>query len=153
MTRTPRSARKELRALVAEALAREADLPDGVARRVINRILRQSGRIAEIGTALHVAETVQAPSATVPPAPAPVVPPQVFDPYAIGAVVTLQRHGADALRDRLTAIACVENLASLARAQNLALGTGWANADELRAAIVDAAEQRLEERRAAAAVR
>jgi hypothetical protein len=144
---TERSARRELRALVERALAKEAELSEGAKRRVVNRILRQSGRIAEIGEALCV--PVAATSAT--PTVAEIEPgPQEFDPYAIGAVVTLQRLGADALLDRLAAIKSVENLRSLAVAQNLALKSDWSNADQLRAAIVQSAEQRLAERRAAA---
>ncbi len=158
MTLTERSARKELRALIERAVAREDGLPDGTARRVANRILRQSGRIAELGEALRAtgenplptrtsavgsASVVSAAAAMIEPAPA-------FDPYEVGAVVTLHRHGAGALLDRLSGISSVENLISLAKAQNLALKSGWSGADELRAAIVSCAEQRLAERRAAA---
>jgi len=154
MSRAKHSPRKALRAVIEDALAREAGLAEDARRRVVNRILRQSHRIAEIGAALRAAEAA---------APMPVVrlseasqhqthaaPVQVFDPYAIGVVVTLQRHGADALLDRLSAISSVEHLVSLAAAQNLALEAGWSNADELRAAIVCSAEQRLADRRAAA---
>lgn len=145
MTLTERSARKELRAVVARALAKETGIPEGAARRVANRILRQSDHIAEIGAALRAAKEAPQPAA-VPAAE----PPQAFDPYAIGAVVTLQRAGADALMDRLSAIGSVEHLVSLAAAQNLAVKPGWSTADELRAAIIACAEQRLAERRAAA---
>ncbi|MCC7251297.1 hypothetical protein [Hyphomicrobium sp.] len=153
MTRTVRSARKELRVLVEGALAKEAGLPDGAARRIANRILRQSGRIAELSAVLQAAEPAPQVAAVAAPVSAPAAPPEpamVFDPYAIGAVVTLQRHGADALMDRLAAIPSIENLCSLAAAQNLALKADWSSADELRAAIVRSAEQRLAERRAAA---
>jgi hypothetical protein len=167
MTRTERSARKELRALIESAVAREADLPEGAARRIVNRILRQSGRLADIGGVLRAAEAMPPAAAaevvqpavaqpTAPAGPPPVFEKafdHVFDPYAIGAVVTLQRLGADGLLERLSAISSVENLVSLATAQNLALRAGWSNADELRAAIVRCAEQRLDERRAAACMR
>lgn len=157
MAHTVRSARKELRALIERAVAKEHGLSEAASRRIVNRILRQSQRIAELGEALRAGETravsetaVEAP-ATPEPAPSSVPPVQVFDPYAIGAVVTLQRHGVDALRDRLAAIASIEHLVSLATAQNLALKTtGWSDADELRSAIIHSAEQRLAERRAAA---
>jgi hypothetical protein len=127
-------------------LAKEPGLSDGVARRVTNRILRQSSRLAEIGEALGVVEVQEAVVVEVE-APVPV---QEFDPYSIGAVVTLQRLGAGGLLDRLAGIKSVENLRSLAVAQNLSLKTEWSNADELRTAIVHSAEQRLAERRAAA---
>ncbi|WP_295558996.1 hypothetical protein [uncultured Hyphomicrobium sp.] len=152
MTRTQRSARNKLRALIGTVLDKEHDLSDEAKRRIVNRILRQSDRVAEFGAALS--EARGEPQTTAPAAPsAEVEPPppiQVFDPYAIGAVVTLQRHGAHALMDRLSAIGNVEHLVTLASAQNLALKAGWSNADELCAAIVQCAEQRLAERRAAA---
>ena len=149
-----RAARKALRAVIEAALAREAGLAEDARQRIVNRILRQSHRIAEIGAALREAEAAT-PARVAPPTEAPqhqvqTAPVQVFDPYAIGAVVTLQRDGADALMDRLSAISSIEHLVSLATAQNLALKAGWSNADELRAAIVCSAEQRLAERRAAA---
>lgn len=146
MTRTVRSARKELRALVEGVLAREPALTEDVRRRIVNRLLRQSDRIAEIALALRTAE----PTPTTAAAATAAAPPPPFDPYAIAVVATLQRAGAEALLDRLSAITSVENLVSLATAQNLALERGWSNADELRVAIVRSAERRLADRRAAA---
>ena len=155
MTHTARSARRELRALIGQALDREPGLPEAAKRRIVNRLLRRSDKLSEIGTALAASTEkdaqrpvpvviVSAPSAE-PPRP------QVFDPYSIGAVVTLQRLGAEGLRQRLESISSIENLVSLASAQNLALkSAGWSDASELRAAIVRSAEQRLAERRAAA---
>ena len=152
MTRSVHSARKELRALIAGALTKEAGLPDGTARRVVNRILRQSGRLAEIGAALKAAHEPTPRPVVVAAEPA-VAAAEAFDPYALGAVVTLHRLGADGLMQRLSQISCTENLVSLARAQNLSVPGDWSTADELRAAIVAAAEQRLAERHAAATVR
>jgi hypothetical protein len=145
MTVSVRSARKALRALVADAVEREADLPEGAARRIADRLMRRSADLAEICASLKAGAA---------PAPVPVSavadPASSFDPYAIGAVVTLQRHGPDGLLSRLSAITRVEDLVTLAAAQNLSLKAGWASADELRTAIVACAAQRLDERRAAA---
>ncbi|MBN8910458.1 MAG: hypothetical protein J0H65_00050 [Rhizobiales bacterium] len=156
MTRTERSARKELRVLIERAVLREGGLPDGAARRIANRILRQTERVAEIGAALRPAQAspqpAAAPSADGPAAPVAETAP-AFDPYEIGAVVTLHRHGADVLMERLAAITRIEDLRMLASAQNLAISPGWSTAEELRAAIVSCAEQRLAERHAAATVR
>lgn len=159
MTRTVRSARKELRALIERAVAKEAGLSDDARRRIVNRVLRQSDRIADLGQGLRASQ----PVAVVESAPAELPPESqggfehvfepAFDPYAIGAVVTLQRLGPAALMDSLCTITSVENLVSLAQAQNLSLKAGWSTADELRAAIVSCAEQRLAERRAAATLR
>lgn len=152
MTRSERLARKELRALIMHAFAREPGLPDGVARRVADRLLRQSGRLADLAGALREPSTPPATEAArlVTPAAVSAEPEPVFDPYEIGAVVTLQRLGPSALLDRLSGVSSVANLVSLATAQNLSLKAGWSNAEELRAAIVTCAEQRLAERRAAA---
>lgn len=155
MTPTERSARKDLRALIERAVLREAGLPEGAARRIASRILRQSDRVAEIGAALRLAD-VPPPPAVDPPIAKPAEPAEVapaFDPYEIGAVVTLHRHGAGVLMERLASISRLEDLRMLASAQNLAVGAGWSTADELRAAIVACAEQRLAERRAAALTR
>lgn len=142
---TERSARKQLRAMIKAALAKEPSLSDDVARRIVNRVLRQADRIAEIGVALRASDEER-------PAAVDVEAPQqrVFDPYEIGAVVTLQRLGADGLLNSLSGIRSVEELRSLAAAQNLSIKTDWSNADELRLAIVQGAEQRLADRRAAA---
>lgn len=150
MARNRRSARKELRALVARAVEKEPGLPEGAARRIVDRILRQSGRLAEIGAALSAdAPAAKSPVGACAPV-GPAEPAEAFDPYALGAVVTLHRHGAGVLMERLVEITRIEDLAHLAAAQNLAVKPGWSTADELRAAIVRSAEQRLAERRAAA---
>jgi hypothetical protein len=140
---TRRSARKELKGIVERALQRELEIPDRVVQRVVNRIIRQSGRIAEISEPLRTA------APTRPKSPSFVCP--AFDPYAFGAVVVLQKHGPEALMDRLSAIESAENLRSLAIAQNLAItAADGSSSEELRAAIVHGAAQRLAERRAAA---
>jgi hypothetical protein len=133
-----------LRATIEAALSKEPSLADDVARRIVNRVLRQASQIAEIGVALRAAE--QEKQAAVEAQ----AQPRAFDPYEIGAVVTLQRLGADGLLSRLSGIGSVEELRSLAVAQNLSIKTDWSNADELRVAIVQGAEQRLADRRAAA---
>lgn len=143
------SARKELRALIERALAKEADIPEAAARRVVNRILRRSDRIAEIGIALKDSMPAAKPAKAVGSAPV-TSNEDAFDPYAFGAVVTLQRYGREALSERLAAIARTEDLVRLAAAQNLALAGDWSNAAELRTAIIESAAQRLAERFAAA---
>lgn len=142
-------ARKELRALLERALAREAEIPDAAARRVVNRILRRSDRIAEIGSALGASKAEVQPVKAVESEPV-TTKEDAFDPYAFGAVVTLQRYGREALSERLASIARTEDLMRLAAAQNLALTVAWSNEAELRVAIVESAVQRLAERFAAA---
>lgn len=158
MTRSEQLARKEIRAIVTRAVSMEAGVSQAATRRIINRILRESERLADIGKRLD-ASVQTSPAQTLTPQElaamqAPVVVLEGehddFDPYAIGAVVTLHKLGAGGLMERLVTVASTKNLERLARAQNLAINGSWSNADELRAAIVQCAEQKLAERRAAA---
>lgn len=73
-----------------------------------------------------------------------------FNPYAFSAVVTLARSGPDGLLKRLSDIGSVEHLRRLAEAQHLALEGAAKKPDDLRRAIVAAAERRLADRKAAA---
>lgn len=145
MTRTAQSARKELRAIIERAVAREAGLPEDAAARISNRILREADRIVEIGARLRTIEQPAGQEVSAAGAPR-----EVFDPYAIGAVVTLHQLGREALMERLAGITRIEDLRSLAVAQNLSLPAAGSSAEEHRLSIVRGAEQRLAERRAAA---
>lgn len=73
-----------------------------------------------------------------------------FDPYAFSATVVLAKTGREGLIKRLADIKTVEHLKSFADAQHLGIDRNLSKADELRKAIVAAAEQRLADRRAAA---
>jgi hypothetical protein len=93
------------------------------------------------------------------PAPQPVVPPDApasaaFDPFVFGLVPVFQREGRDGLLAKLAAIAEVDRLRQMARAQQIvlpqSLRTGNADADEVRTAIADAVARRVADRRAAA---
>ena len=140
------------------AVARDAfpALPEGqhylsdlLGSRVVNRAGESLGEVKGLraSEAVVVAETAPAEPHSGSESGFEHVFEPAFDPYSIGAVVTLQRLGPAALMDSLCTITSVENLISLARAQNLSLKAGWSTADELRAAIVSCAEQRLEEKR------
>lgn len=73
-----------------------------------------------------------------------------FDPYAFSAMVVLAKQGKDALAKRLAEIKSVEHLTSLADAQHLGLDRSLTKIDDVRKAVLAAAEQRLADRRAAA---
>jgi len=79
------------------------------------------------------------------PSPAP-----LFDPYAFGAVAVLMREGRDRLLARLEAITTIEHLRLLAQAQNLSIPAALRRIDEVRLAVVESAEGRIAQRRAAA---
>jgi hypothetical protein len=73
-----------------------------------------------------------------------------FDPFVFSALAVLTKKGAAELADRLAAITSVGDLHALALAQHLTVDAQLSDAGALRAAIVNATEKRLAERRAAA---
>jgi hypothetical protein len=73
-----------------------------------------------------------------------------FDPYAFSVTVVLAKTGRDGLMKRLTEIKSVDQLKTFADAQHLGLDRKLTKIDDLRKAILAAAEQRLADRRAAA---
>ena len=90
----------------------------------------------------------KAPTAASPAKPEPAA--AVFDPFAFSVVVVVTKEGRDGLMARLLEIGEVDNLKSLAKAQHLAVPDSAASLDDLRAAIIEGALQRVANRRAAA---
>lgn len=80
----------------------------------------------------------------------PVAADVVFDPFAFSVVVVITKEGRDGLARKLQSIASAADLRSLAKAQHVALPEGDLTSDELRAAIVEGALQRIANRKAAA---
>lgn len=75
---------------------------------------------------------------------------EAFDPFAFSVVVMLKRQGPAALMKRLEAIDDPAQLRKIAEAQHLGIDKSLGSARKLREAIVEGAEQRLADRRAAA---
>jgi len=73
----------------------------------------------------------------------------VFDPFAFSVVVVVTKEGREGLAQKLAAIA-PDDLKSLAKAQHVALPEGDLSTEDLRAAIVEGALQRIANRKAAA---
>lgn len=153
---------QRIEAFLVETLAAESELDAVRAGAIAARIARRIKRVvvwddasegAPIAATASVANTspeptmVPATAAAVSPVAAAVAP---FDPYAFSAVVVLTRSGRDGLMQRLAEITNREHLVALADAQHLAVDRVLPSAEELRAAIVAAAEQRIANRRAAA---
>jgi len=84
------------------------------------------------------------------PAPPPAHVEAPFDPYAFSAMVVLTKHGRDGLAKRLSEIKSIEHLKKLADAQHLGFDRALTRIDDVRKALLAAAEQRLADRRAAA---
>ncbi|MGL4395080.1 MAG: hypothetical protein ACRCS9_00930 [Hyphomicrobium sp.] len=104
-----------------------------------DRGLKASGPGAANGTAATTASVAVSASADAP-----------FDPYAFSAMVVLAKTGRDGLAKRLAEIRSSDQLLKLADAQHLGIDRTLTRVDDLRKAIVTAAEQRLADRRAAA---
>lgn len=73
-----------------------------------------------------------------------------FDPYAFSAMVVLAKQGKEALAKRLAEIKSVEHLKKLGDAQHLGFDRSLTKIEDVRKALLTAAEQRLADRRAAA---
>lgn len=73
-----------------------------------------------------------------------------FNPYLFSAIVVLAKQGRDGLIKRLQEIKSAENLRAFAEAQHVPVDAKLKRLDDIRKAIVAAAEQRLADRKAAA---
>ena len=73
-----------------------------------------------------------------------------FDPYLFSVIVVLTKHGREGLLKRLQEIRSVEHLRAFAEAQHVPVARTLKRAEDIRKAIVAAAEQRLADRKAAA---
>ncbi len=73
-----------------------------------------------------------------------------FNPYLFSVMVVLAKQGRDGLLKRLQEIKSVEHLRAFAEAQHVPVEPGLKRGDDIRKAIVAAAEQRLADRKAAA---
>jgi len=75
---------------------------------------------------------------------------QPFDPFTPNVIVVFRTRGREAALEELESIAEIECLRLLAREQQLGIDVELADPREIRLAIVDAAERRIANRRAAA---
>lgn len=73
-----------------------------------------------------------------------------FDPFTPNVIVVVRTAGRDGARAALAAIRSAERLRVLAREQQLGIDPELVAADEIRSAIITAAERRIANRRAAA---
>ncbi len=90
-----------------------------------------------------VAKSAQPLSAATKPAAA-------FDPFSFSVVAMLAKKGRLVLEAKLSEIAAVDELRTIADAQHLGIDANVTDASALRAAIIAGAERRMAERKAAA---
>ena len=140
---SPRTARSKLRDYFRDMALAEPSVNAAMAKRIAVRHMRKLCDLSELLDDLKLAEGAVA----APPAKPAV---KMFDPYAFGAVVILERHGPAALITQLDGIDDVVHLRQLAEAQHLSIDPSLSHVPELRSAILRGAEERIAERRAAA---
>lgn len=75
---------------------------------------------------------------------------RAFDPYSPNVIVVIRTKGREAVLAELHGIVDVDSLRLLAREQQLGIEPNLSCADDIRLAIVAAAERRIANRRAAA---
>jgi hypothetical protein len=126
-----------------------ADTLTSVCEREIAQ-LRVRLPIPERGKKNSLAKRPRQESAAKPASNEPAGGVNTFDPFAFSVVVVITKEGRDGLARKLQSVTSAADLKSLAKAQHVALPEGDLNADELRAAIVEGALQRVANRKAAA---
>lgn len=102
------------------------------------------------GAAAKAPPVKAAPGKPDGPKPEPAKTEAAFDPYAFSAMVVLTKQGRDGLAARLAEIKSLDHLKKFADAQHLGLDRSLTKIDDVRKALLAAAEQRLADRRAAA---
>ena len=147
---------KFLRALVAQAALppdKSLELADVLCAEIRDvRVNRDTWELLR-----HRPSAIRSTSASAAPDTAQPIEPQApaatvanFDPFVFSALAVLTKQGAAALAKRLSEIDSVEHLCALAKAQHLAVDAAITEPEALRAAMVEATQARLAERRAAA---
>lgn len=157
-------------AYLRRLLGSEAGLHHEAVERVLARLraevagieLREAGRRAskgdpaqnstepeplDAGGAAESAPSDRDASST-PSEPLPSAAP--FDPYSPNVIVVLRTKGREAALAALAGIGNADDLKVLAREQQLSIDADLRSADEIRLAIVEAADRRVANRRAAA---
>lgn len=140
-------------AYLKRAIKAEAEIPAPARVRLTERLTAEiavvslrAGKVpdAPVEAVAEVAATIEAPEASVPASSPP-----AFDPYQPNVIVIFRTRGREAVLAQLGDIADVEHLRLLAREQQLGIAADLASANDIRHAIVAAAERRIANRRAA----
>ena len=122
------------------------NLPDEDRERLVGR-LRQD--IAQVRLRRHTRANIEAPPRQAS-LPVPAAATSSFDPYSPNVIVVVRKSGREAALAALVGIDSADHLRLLAREQRLTVPADVRSAQELRAAIVTAAERRIANRMAAA---
>jgi hypothetical protein len=137
-------------------LGSEAGLGMEAVERLLKRLrsevarveLREAGRRGMTGGPVQQPPEADANATTGDADPLP--PAEPFDPYSPNVIVVVRTRGRDAALAELADISSADDLRLLAREQQLSIDAGLRSAEEVRLAIVEAADRRIANRRAAA---
>ena len=110
----------------------------------------KTGALKKTSASASAATSPSQPSTNASGAKSGAAAPSSFDPYAFSATVVLAKTGRDGLAKKLLDIKSADQLKAFAEAQHLGLDRKLSRIDDLRKAILAAAEQRLADRKAAA---
>lgn len=132
-------------AYLRQVVASESDLGTDATERLAERLQAEISRVWVRTSAPAMADAHPEPPESDAPASA-----TDFDPFTPNVIVVVRTAGRDKALAALGQIAAAENLRVLAKHQQLGIDADLAEPDEIRAAIIAAAERRIANRRAAA---
>ena len=135
-----------MKAFFRAHIRRETELDDKAAERLVEALSKAVNYMRVWAIPVETQASEPAKSKAAPDAK----PEAPFDPYAFSAMVVLTKTGREGLVRKLAEIKGADNLRKFAEAQHLGIDRKLTRIDDLRKAILQAAEQRLADRRAAA---
>jgi hypothetical protein len=133
-------------AYIARVVRDELGAEHALAEKVVDRLGEEVTRLWVKVEAL-IDETA---SSRDPGSPEPAIGHDEFDPFRPNVVVELRRHGREGAMAALSSIQAVDQLKRLAREQQLGIDPALRHPEDVRLAILAAAERRVAGRRAAA---
>ncbi|AGK58803.1 hypothetical protein HYPDE_35658 [Hyphomicrobium denitrificans 1NES1] len=138
----------KMRSFFSAHIRRETSLDDAAAERLAEALTKAVNRMLVWKMPDDVRHTDRVEAA--PEIAARHARAENFNPYLFSAIVVLAKQGRDGLIKRLQEIKSAENLRAFAEAQHVPVDGKLRRLDDIRKAIVAAAEQRLADRKAAA---
>jgi len=137
-----------MRSFFRAHIRRETSLDDAAAERLAEALTKAVNRMLvwDIPTDAPHAEAPDAAAAS----PSRHARAENFNPYLFSAIVVLAKQGRDGLIKRLQEIKSADHLRAFAEAQHVPVDAKLRRLEDIRKAIVVAAEQRLADRKAAA---
>ncbi len=132
-------------AYLRQVVVSESDLGTAATERLAERLQAEISRVWVRTSAPAMADPQQETSESEASSSA-----ADFDPYTPNVIVVVRTAGRDRALAALGQIAAAENLRVLAKHQQLGIDPDLATPDEIRSAIIAAAERRIANRRAAA---